>query len=435
MPSWTGPVSASTLALLTTAQVALGTVRRYRSPGLRQLPLLVPVIVLAAIPWVFPTFGWVVGALAAQAAWFAACELLASRPGAASAAPSGGPVAAPRGRPLRSRAFVPVQVLAVRDESDEIRTFRLARPEAFAFVAGQFLTVRVQVDGRPLARCYSISSAPSSVGYLEISVRRQGLVSGALHATCVPGSVLFIKPPAGRFVYPAADARPIVLVAGGVGITPCLSMLRHASETEPGRPVTLLFSVRSEQEVPFERELAEIARGHPRIRVAITVTRAAGPTVYRVGRLDESMVRETLTSPADSLCYLCGPTPMVEAARAALLSAGVPKAQIHDEVFQAAAAIGAKSASTCAAARARLALELSHKVVDVSPGATLLEAAEAAGASIPSLCRSGVCGTCKTRLISGDVQFSSDAVDAEELAQGYILPCVTWPVGDCNLEA
>jgi ferredoxin-NADP reductase len=291
------------------------------------------------------------------------------------------------------------------------------------------------VDGHPHARCYSISSPPSATGYLEISVRRQGLVSGALHANYPVGSVLFVKPPAGRFTYPSKDKRPLVLVAGGVGITPCISMLRHAVETDPLRRVTLLYSVRSERAFPFQQELDEIARLHSQVRIAVTVTRAEGPTSYRVGRLDEAMIRETIDSPADSLCYLCGPAPMVETARAALIGSGVPKPQVHDEVFMMSAAIGAKKGAAFLAVPAKLGLEVSGLVVDVQPGKTLLEAAESAGAQIPSLCRSGVCGTCKTRLVSGDVEFSSDALDPEDQAQGYILPCVAWPAGDCNLEA
>jgi ferredoxin-NADP reductase len=227
----------------------------------------------------------------------------------------------------------------------------------------------------------------------------------------------------------------LVLVAGGVGITPCISMLRHAVETDPLRRVMLLYSVRSEHAFPFRQELDEIARLHSQVRLEITVTRAEGPTSYRVGRLDETMIRETLDSPADSLCYLCGPAPMVETARAALIAVGVPKPQVRDEVFLMSAAIGAKKGAACPAVRAKLGLEVSGLVVDVPPGKTLLEAAESAGAQIQSLCRSGVCGTCKTRLISGDVEFSSDALDPEDLEQGYILPCVAWPTGDCNLEA
>jgi ferredoxin-NADP reductase len=426
------PVTTSTLALVTTAQVAIGAVRHHRSPGLIRLFVIPPVIAFIAIPWALQTLGWMVASLAGQVLWFVMCEPLAWCVRRLTATEPGKPPA-PLSR--RSRAFVPVQVLAERDESDEIRTFRLARPEGFAFIPGQFLTVRVQVDGHPHARCYSISSPPSATGYLEISVRRQGLVSGALHANYPVGSVLFVKPPAGRFTYPSKDKRPLVLVAGGVGITPCISMLRHAVETDPLRRVTLLYSVRSERAFPFQQELDEIARLHSQVRIAVTVTRAEGPTSYRVGRLDEAMIRETIDSPADSLCYLCGPAPMVETARAALIGSGVPKPQVHDEVFMMSAAIGAKKGAAFLAVPAKLGLEVSGLVVDVQPGKTLLEAAESAGAQIPSLCRSGVCGTCKTRLVSGDVEFSSDALDPEDQAQGYILPCVAWPAGDCNLEA
>jgi ferredoxin-NADP reductase len=433
MTWWTVPVSTSTLAIVTTAQLSIGAVWYSRTTGLLRLALLPPVAAFVVIPWAFQTLGWLAASLASQSAWFLVGELLTARVRRSAALASGkpGPGAA---RSRRSRAFVPVPILALHDESDEIRTFRLARPDGFTFVPGQFLTVRVQVDGRPHARCYSISSAPSATDYLEISVRRQGLVSGALHANFRAGSVLFIKPPAGRFTYPSRDPRPLVLVAGGVGITPCISMLRHAVETEPLRRVTLLYSVRSDLAFPFQHELEAIARLNSRVRIEVTVTRADGPTRYRVGRLDETMVRETVSSPADSLCYLCGPTPMVDTARAALIAAGVPKPQVHDEVFVMSAAIGAKKGG-CAAVKARLGLEVSGVVVDVAPGKTLLEAAEAGGAPIPSLCRSGVCGTCKTRLISGDVDFSSDALDPEDSAQGFILPCVAWPAGDCTLEA
>jgi ferredoxin-NADP reductase len=429
-----GAVSLSVVAFATTMQAALAALQRSRSPGARQLPLLAPTAVLMALPWIHPTVGWLVGSLAAQVAWFAACEKLGTRARPASAGParSKGAIAVSR---LRAKAFVPVQVLGVHDESAAVRTFRMSRPEGFTFAAGQFLMVRCQINGQTHARCYSISSAPDEVGYLEISVRRQGLVSGALHDTAVPGSVLFVKPPAGRFVYPAGDRRPVVLVAGGVGITPCISMLRHAVVHEPFRPVTLLFSVKSEDDVPFEREIAAIAKLNPQVRVVITVTRAAGSTRHHVGRIDESLVRAVVRSPHDSLCYMCGPPPMVGAAREALVAAGVPDQQIHDEVFQTKAAIGAGTAPACKAIHAKLAFARSGRVVEVNDGATLLESAEAAGVAIPSLCRSGACGTCKTRLVSGEVQFSSDAIDPDERAEGYILPCVAWPAGDCELEA
>jgi ferredoxin-NADP reductase len=130
-------------------------------------------------------------------------------------------------------------VLAILDETRDIKTFRLARPEGLVFTAGQFVPVRVNINGQPHIRCYSISSSPDVRGYLEISVRRQGLVSSTLHSLLRPGASVSLGTPAGTFVYPAGDDRPIALLAGGVGITPLLSMLRHAVATDPLRPITL----------------------------------------------------------------------------------------------------------------------------------------------------------------------------------------------------
>ena len=165
-----------------------------------------------------------------------------------------------------------VTVLSVFDETPVIKTIRVARPEGFEFEAGQFVTVRIRVDGKEYARCYSISSAPCVRGYLEFSVRRQGLVSNALHATVRPGASLFVKAPAGAFRYPAGDDRPIVLLAGGIGITPLISMLRHAVATEPTRPVTLLYSARTEADFAFRDELVTAARRHPQVRVYFAVS-------------------------------------------------------------------------------------------------------------------------------------------------------------------
>ena len=322
--------------------------------------------------------------------------------------------------------------------------------------------MRVQVDGQPHVRCYSISSAPETPGYLEISVRRQGLVSAMLHSTVRPGSLLAVKPPAGSFVYPAGDDRPLVLVAGGVGITPVLSMLRHGAAADPNRPITLLYSVRDEQDIAFRDELSVFVRRHPQVRVAITISGSSRSERYRVGRIDEALVADTVTDPAHSIFLMCGPDPMIDGLRRLLADLGVPAAQVRSELFQPAAAIGAKRAALAAPppietdeapdaaspegdsegaagdrepAGPRLLLARSNRTVAVEGNQTLLEAAESAGAEIPCLCRSGVCGTCRTRLISGDAECTSDALDDEDRAGGFVLPCVTWARGDCSLDA
>lgn len=343
--------------------------------------------------------------------------------------------------------FVAVSVLAVLDESPTVRTFRLARPASWTFEAGQFLTVRAQVDGRPQVRCYSISSAPESTGYMEISVKRQGLVSGTLHATLRPGMPLLVKPPAGRFTYPAGDDRPIVLVAGGVGITPLISMLRHGVAADPGRPVTLLYSARGSRELAFWGELNGLTTRHPHVRVVGTVTDPDGGWEGRVGRIDRALLTACVPEAAHSVFMMCGPAALIGDIRDALLEMGVPERQVRSELFEAPAAIGARPSlaeaqtgggereAALAAATARLDLVRSGRAVDVAGSQTLLDAAEEAGADIPTLCRAGVCGTCRTLLLSGSAHCTSDALDERDRTAGYVLPCVTWAAGDCALEA
>jgi hypothetical protein len=434
------PAPTSALAFVTTVHLGLVVLRKHRLPAGAVPWALLPAVLLCASPWLFPSVASLVAGLALQVAWFVACEKLI--PAAGTATAERAPVSAPAAP--ASSAFTPVAVLAVLEESPTIRTFRLARPASFAFEAGQFLTVRVLVDGQPHVRCYSISSPPEATGYLEISVKRQGLVSGTLHATLRPGSHLHVRPPAGRFTYPAGDDRPVVLVAGGVGITPLLSMLRHGASADPGRPITLLYSARGRRELAFWDELEWLSRRHAHIRLVGTVTEPGAGWQDRVGRIDQALIANYVPNARHSVFLLCGPLEMIDAVRSALGAMGVPESQVRSEVFQAAAAIGAApaggaavtgGASVAPAGRTRLALTRSGRTVEVAGSQTLLDAAESAGASIPTLCRSGVCGTCRTRLVSGDARCSSDALDHRDRQAGYVLPCVTWAQGDCALEA
>jgi ferredoxin-NADP reductase len=444
----TAALPTSLLALVTMVHVALLVLRKHRLAAAAQLPwALLPSAALCAAPWVFPAPLSVAAGVGAHLVWFGACEWLI--PPAPPAAPSAlalpqQPIPPPLGaaghaHPAtaagRTREFVPVFVLASIDESPSIRTFRLERPASFDFEAGQFLTLRVQVDGAPQVRCYSISSAPETTGYLEISVKRQGLVSGTLHATLRQGSRAWVKPPAGRFVYPASDDRPLVLVAGGVGITPLLSMARHAVAADPGRPVTLIYSARTEEELAFREELDWMTSRHPQFRVVPTVTGGHAAWTGHRGRVSPALLAEHVPDAAHAIAMLCGPGEMVADLRDMLRGAGVPDAQVRFEIFQQKSAIGAAAQPAEPASAPTLTLSRTRRTVRVASGQTLLDAAEGAGAPIPSLCRAGVCGTCRTRLLAGDAPCASDALDARDREAGYVLPCVTWARGDCTLEA
>ncbi len=399
-------------------------------------PFVLPSFLFIVVPWVWPTPLGLAAGLGAHIAWLLMCERLAPAARRPSAA------AAPLAPPSTSAGFIATPVLAVLDEATDIKTFRLARPPGFDFLPGQFVPVRVQIDGKPHVRCYSISSPPHVRGYLEISVRRQGLVSGAMHGTLRAGSTLAINRPAGAFTYPAGDDRPLALIAGGIGITPLLSMARHALATDPSRPVTLLYSVRSEEHLAFQHELRVLVDRHPTFRVAITLSDGAGSSRFRTGHIDPAMVKQHVPAAGDTLFYLCGPQPMLNAMTAMLEGLGVPAPQVRVEQFALAVAASMVNeaahrpeAPEPAKAHVTVSFVNSHRTVSASPDRTLLETAEDHGVPLPSICRSGVCLSCRTRLKSGTADCRSDMLDPRDRADGYVLPCVTWPTSDCVLEA
>jgi ferredoxin-NADP reductase len=437
---------SSVLAFVTVVHLALAALRNHRQARSGR-PLALISLLLAATPWLFASvLGLGVG-LAAHGVWFAVCERFAPvrtpplGSGTNPADRGAAPATAPR-RPAadgRPKGFVQVPVLAVVDETPDVRTFRFARPEGFDFMAGQFLPLRIRIDGRDHVRCYSISSAPEARGYLEISVKRLGLVSNTLHATLRPGALVSLKAPAGAFTYPAADDRPLVLIAGGIGITPVMSMWRHAVQCDPGRPITLLYSAQTADALAFRDEIALITRRHPQARVIFAVTRGKTPPDVYPGRIDDSLIRTAVPNATHAIALLCGPPPMIDGLRTTLMALGVPPANIRSEVFELAVAASAGHSPRADSEADRQPHEVrcskSGAAVPVAPGQTLLEAAEAGGVPINSLCRSGVCGTCRTRVLGGDVDCESMLLDDSERRDGYVLACVSHVHSDCIIEA
>ena len=452
-------VDTAVPASLTAVHLTLAALRHHRARSLVVHPFVLPSFLFAATPWIWPSPLALALAMAAHLAWIAVCEILAPAPAAARApnrsATPATKSAAPRsqqitGTPEGSRhapaGFTETSILAVLEETTDIRTFRMTRPQGFDFTAGQFVPVRISVDGKPHVRCYSISSAPEARGYVEISVRRQGLVSTTLHATLRTGSRLLIGRPAGQFVYPAGDDRPLALLAGGIGITPLLSMLRHALSSDPARSIVLLYSSRNPQATAFYAELQVIAQRHPQVRIVMTMSDPMTPAPWRCGRIDAQLVRQYVPHPSHAIFCICGPTPMMTAMEQMLTAEGVPRDQIRTENFDTAVAATQINAPATAARAAtarpphasrqyEITFSATGRSITTSGSQTLLEMAEAEGIGIPSSCRSGVCQACRTRVADGDVDCQSSVLDPDDRAAGFILPCVSWAQSDCVLEA
>jgi ferredoxin-NADP reductase len=422
-------------------------------------PFVFPSFLFAITPWIWPSPLALALALSAHLAWVVLCEILAPAPATGQTAvrsPTATTPKNPAPRPQKTTlaprsgapaGFSETSVLAVLEEATDIRTFRLSRPQSFDFTAGQFVPVRVAVDGKPHVRCYSISSSPDARGYFEISVRRQGLVSTTLHATLRTGSRLLVGRPAGQFVYPSGDDRPLALLAGGIGITPLLSMLRHAISSEPVRPIVLLYSARNPQAAAFYSELQVIAQRHPQVRIAVTMSEPSTPQPWRRGHIDAELVRQYVAHPSHTIFCICGPVPMMTAMEQLLTAEGVPTSQIRTENFDTAMAATQINAPAAAAQRAaaprsqhgsteyEITFAASGRSVTTNGSHTLLEMAEAEGIAIPSSCRSGVCQACRTRVTEGDVDCQSSVLDPDDRAEGFILPCVSFAHSNVVLEA
>ncbi|MCA9588346.1 MAG: ferredoxin--NADP reductase [Myxococcales bacterium] len=346
-----------------------------------------------------------------------------------------------------------LRVAGVTRETADAVTIALVDPSGASidFAPGQFFTVFHRAGAEIVARNYSASNAPDGRElHLTIKRVRGGRVSGALQSTRV-GDALEVGGPYGAFVArpDASRARSIVLIGGGSGITPLMSIARAILAAEPSSRVGLVYGNRSPVDVIFARELAELqhAYGPARFAVRQVVQEATPQWEGAVGRVDADMLstlvpRLPASSDPDVEYYVCGPEGMRTHALAYLQARDVPAARVHVESF----VVGSPRAPSPEPARGRgdvvrqgntVALKIAgqtHKIA-VPRGQTILEAASQAGLDVPFSCSVGGCGACRVKLVMGEVEMDEpNCLTDEERAEGMVLCCVGRPKGACALE-
>ena len=349
--------------------------------------------------------------------------------------------------------------VARREYEDRARTvcsFHLEPVDGAAlapFVPGQFLTFAVPISAdRTLTRCYSLSDGPNAGSY-RISVKRvlapvgrpelpAGACSNQLHDRLQVGDVIKAKAPAGRFVVAPEPGVPIVLIAGGIGITPLLCMLRGGLAAGPNRTVHLYYGVRQGAEHGFRTELDELARLHPNFHLNVVYSQpgpadAAFQAFQHAGHIDVDLLRRTLPAGRHRF-YVYGPPAMMASLIPALVEWGVLTGDIHHEAFGPASARSAPATSRAQAAGASPSLEVMFRqsartLVWDGKDANLLDFAERHGLAIESGCRSGSCGTCEVKLIAGTVRYAEKT--DHEITPGHCLLCVGFPDSPLELEA
>lgn len=347
----------------------------------------------------------------------------------------------------------------VEDGAGSVCSFHLEpddRKTLPTFLPGQFLTFRLDIPdpaggAQPLVRCYSLSDAPHPDHY-RVTIKRvpapagtghpAGRSSNFFHDQVEVGSTLNVRAPSGHFYIDEGDG-PVVLIAGGIGITPMLSMLNACLANQPGRDVWLFHGVRNSRETIMKAHLDALAAAHPNFHLRLCFSNPLpedeiGRDYQHWGRVEVALLRMELPLRAYHF-YVCGPTAMMETLVPALEDWGVPDARIHFEAFGPAsirlgAAQPAVEAVEAGAGSILVTFARSGRQLTWQPGAgTLLELAEANGVKVESGCRAGSCGTCQTTIRSGEVAYRHPPdYDPEP---GTCLLCVCAPKTGVTLEA
>ncbi|WP_225844557.1 MOSC and FAD-binding oxidoreductase domain-containing protein [Streptomyces sp. HPF1205] len=377
-------------------------------------------------------------------------ELLAAAGGGPGSTADTGAGAAPVDTRPAWQGFRELRVAEVVPETTTVASIRLTSPDGTplpAARAGQYLTLRVPGLGRPApVRSYSLSSAPDAGGY-RISVKREphGVASGYLTTKLRPGAVLEVAAPRGDFVL-ADGPGPVLLISAGIGLTPVLSMLHELAARGSDREVWWIHGARGPREHPFAAEAHALLAALPRGREHVFYSAATAEERSRAHAVAGRLTAEGLAAlslPAGATAYVCGPASFMDDMRAALAAAGVDPARIHAELF---AALPSRTPGlTARAARPPhqppgppgtgplVTFARSGISVPFPEGkSSVLELADACDVPTRWSCRTGVCHTCATRLLSGDVTYSPEPL--EPPSDGEVLICCSRPGTDLVLD-
>jgi ferredoxin-NADP reductase len=301
---------------------------------------------------------------------------------------------------------------------------------------GQFLAFECLIDGKLMRRSYSICSSPTQSAYVEIMPKRMqnGCVSQFLNDRAAAGLMVKVRGPYGQFYFDQNKHGRIVLIAGGSGITPMMSMLRYIRDLCLSNPCTLIYCVRSENDLAFNSELRASAEQMNSFRYVPVISNASVDRKNWNGRLRREILEAEVEKPFECTYFLCGPTAFMEVGRTLLEEMSVHSSQILQESFAGQVTGDERPVSELSSVNVTFARSV--LTIGSSPTQTLLETAEANGIAIPFGCRQGNCGTCMTRLLQGNVRMSRhEALNDELRLQGFVLPCVSWPLNNVTLEA
>ena len=317
--------------------------------------------------------------------------------------------------------------------------------DAYAFRAGQHLTLRATIDGEEVRRNYSLCTAPADADWM-VTVKRigGGLFSNWVGDTLKPGDTVEVMVPHGSFTtdFDVANKRHLVAIAGGSGITPVMSLIKTLLREEPGSRFTLLYGNRDSSSVIFLEALAGLKDKHlGRLEIYHFLDAEEQDIALFNGMLSRERLEDAIPALVPDAAavdgwFICGPGPMMDAAEGALLDRSIPRERIHIERFtadrppEAVAHEIAQLQSEAEGVSVAVTLDGRTRRVPFTAG-NILDSARAAGMPAPFACKAGVCATCRARVTKGKVEMAARyGLTDDEVAEGYVLTCQSVPLGD-----
>ncbi|MEC5341848.1 NADH oxidoreductase [Brenneria populi] len=323
-----------------------------------------------------------------------------------------------------------MQVHSIVQETPDVWTIALINHDFYPYQPGQYALVSI-ADSPETLRAYTLSSSPGLSRFITLTVRRldQGIGSRWLTEKIKPGDYLWLSDPQGEFTCAGAIGDRYLMLAAGCGVTPIMSMCRWLLAHNVQADIQVIFNVRNPQQVIFADQWRELLQRYPR-RLALTLmAEEHAVDGFLAGRISRDLLLERVPDLASRTVMTCGPAPYMEQIENWCRQSGVAQNRFFKERFH-----GADETPEEDGERLTLTISRPLQKLRVPVGIGLLAALEENKVPILAACRAGVCGSCKTRILSGDYRTSSTmTLTPEEIAQGYVLACSCQLQGDTVL--